>query len=77
MLSANGEEVKSSCGMQAVYWAREKRWQELDEYCMRDTILTHVLSSRVRVELPLYGKRRVCVVNNIGTGGHRRFVFHY
>jgi hypothetical protein len=78
MLRANGEAVKSSCGMQAVYWAREGKWEELDEYCMQDTVLTHVLSSRVRVEIPLTGKRRVCVTNNTDNLlADRRFVFHY
>lgn len=76
MLAANGEEVKSSCGMQAVYWAREGRWEELDKYCMKDTVLTHTLSCRERVEIPLTGKRRVCAVNNAAETG-RRFVFHY
>jgi hypothetical protein len=76
MLSANGEEVKNSCGMQAVHWAKEGRWEELDEYCMRDTILTHILSSRTRVHIPLTGKRAVCVVNNIADSS-RRFIFHY
>jgi hypothetical protein len=64
MLSSNGEEVKSSCGMQAVLWAREKRWEELEEYCMRDTVLTHRISSMERVELPLTGKKNVFVVHD-------------
>lgn len=76
MLQANGEPVKSSCGMQAVHWAREGRWEELDEYCMKDTVLTHALSSRDRVEIPLTGKRRVCATNNLAFDV-RLFVFHY
>jgi hypothetical protein len=77
MLAANGEPVKSSCGMQAVYWARDKKWDELDEYCMQDTVLTHVLSSRVRVKMPLTGKGCVCVVNNTeDVLSSRRFVFY-
>jgi uncharacterized protein YprB with RNaseH-like and TPR domain len=76
MLAANGEDVKNSCGLQAVYWARDKEWEMLDEYCMRDTVLTHVLSSRVRVEIPLTGKRRVCVMSS-GLGNDRKFLFHY
>jgi hypothetical protein len=77
VLKANGEDVKSSCGMQAVHWARDKEWDKLDEYCMKDTILTHVISSRTRVELPLTGKRRVCTTNRLEPNMRRRFVFHY
>lgn len=59
LLEANGFRVKTSHGMQAVEWAREKRWQELEDYCMQDTILTHQISSCDDVLIPLTGKRHV------------------
>lgn len=76
ILLANGEDVKNSCGMQAVYWARDKEWDELDKYCMKDTVLTHTISMRERLELPLTGKRRVCATNLLGAST-QRFLFHY
>lgn len=77
VLRANGEDVKSSCGMQAVYWARDKEWEKLDAYCMKDTVLTHVVSMRTRVELPLTGQKRVCVTNRVEVNKKRLFLFHY
>jgi DNA polymerase elongation subunit (family B) len=56
LLSANGEKVKTSSGMQAVIWAQEKKWDLLEDYCMMDTILTHTISTRKLVILPLTGK---------------------
>jgi uncharacterized protein YprB with RNaseH-like and TPR domain len=54
LLTANGKEVKSSSGLQAVEWARQKEWKLLEEYCMRDTVLTHEVSATsMMVELPL------------------------
>lgn len=55
LLTANGKEVKSSSGLQAIEWARQKEWQLLEDYCMRDTILTHEISveDKKMVVLPL------------------------
>ena len=36
---------KSGTGMDAVIQAREGRWQELEDYCLDDSRLTHKLSS--------------------------------
>jgi hypothetical protein len=36
---------KSGSGMEAVYQAREGRWDELEAYCLDDSRLTHKLSS--------------------------------
>lgn len=56
LLKANGEDVKSSSGMQAIEWASNKEWEKLEDYCMRDTILTHKIStSRGPVQIPLTG----------------------
>lgn len=67
LLSANGIETKTSSGMQAVVWAREKRWKELADYCMADTILTHRVSSLPRVVLPLTGRPSVaCRLARLG-----------
>ena len=53
LLAANGQEVKSSTGAQAVEWAKEEKWDELVDYCMADTILTHQISSMPSVRIPL------------------------
>lgn len=54
LLAANGKEVKSGSGLQAIEWARQGQWELLEEYCMRDTVLTHEISTTQRVvELPL------------------------
>ena len=57
LLLANGKEVKSSSGLQAVEWAREANWESLEDYCMQDTVLTHEISCSEHVELPLSWKR--------------------
>lgn len=56
LLRANGEDVKTSSGKQAVIWAEQGAWQELEEYCLADTVLTARISSRAEVVLPLTGK---------------------
>ena len=56
LLQANGEEVKTSSGLQAVEWAKEGKWLDLEDYCMMDTKLTHKISMRGEVVLPLTGK---------------------
>lgn len=44
---------------QAVNWAREGKWDLLEEYCMKDTILTHQISAEQQlVTLPLSWRRR-------------------
>lgn len=59
LLAANGHEAKSSSGLQAIEWAREGRWKEVEDYCMRDAILTHGIccrgSAEKAVRLPLTG----------------------
>jgi hypothetical protein len=58
LLMANGEDVKSSSGMQAVEWARHGQYRQLEEYCMQDTILTHKISCTEAVHVPLTGWTR-------------------
>jgi len=55
LLKANGEDVKSSCGSQAIEWARDGQWDLLEDYCMRDTVLTHKVSTRALVQIQLTG----------------------
>lgn len=45
-------------------WAREGRWDDLIDYCMSDTVLTHRVSSMARVVVPLTGvdHRVVCTL---------------
>lgn len=71
LLQANGIETKTSSGMQAVVWAREKRWKELADYCIADTILTHRVSSLPRVVLPLTNRPSVVcrLARHAGGGG--------
>jgi hypothetical protein len=38
-----------------VQWAAEKKWKLLEDYCMQDTILTHRISVRSFVCIPLTG----------------------
>ena len=52
LLIANGLPVKTSKGCFAIDMAREGRWQELEDYCMNDTILTHLVSSKERLVIP-------------------------
>ena len=44
LLLANGREVKSASGLQAVEWAAQRKWDLLEDYCMQDTVLTHEIS---------------------------------
>lgn len=53
MLLANGLESKSAHGLQAVEWAQQGNWRDVEEYCMRDAVLTHQLCSLARVTIPL------------------------
>lgn len=59
LLMANGEEVKTGSGLQAVQWAKEGEWRKLEEYCMVDTQLTWKISVREDVKLPLTNKGSV------------------
>jgi len=76
LLEANGHEVKSSDGLQAVEWAKQGEWEKLDEYCMRDTILTYEITSQARVIMPLTGHPHVCCVSKSQTSIGRRYFFH-
>lgn len=75
LLEANGEQVKTSSGMQAVVWAKEGNWADLIDYCMSDTVLTHRISTRLGgagVLIPLTGKPHVVCVHSVcgETGRH-------
>ena len=35
ILSANGKEQKTGDGKMAVQWAKEERWDKVEEYCMQ------------------------------------------
>lgn len=68
LLESNGEEVKTSSGLQAVKWAEEGEWEKLEDYCMMDTVLTHKISQRGGVYIPLTRKKHVvCTLS--GRGG--------
>jgi hypothetical protein len=65
LLKANGEDVKSSSGAQAIEWAKNQEWELLEDYCMQDTVLTHKISTRAVVHIPLtgWGKTVACMHN--------------
>ena len=44
LLQANGMEQKSSHGLQAIEWAKQGNWKDVEDYCMRDAMLTHQIS---------------------------------
>eukprot|EP00960_Hanusia_phi_P045121 757037-Hanusia_phi.AAC.3 len=52
LLIANGLPVKTSKGCFAIDMARDKRWEELEDYCMNDTVLTHMVSVRPSLVIP-------------------------
>ena len=52
LLAANGLEGKTGSGKEAVEMARDGRWEELAEYCLHDTRMTHRVSSLDRIVLP-------------------------
>lgn len=52
LLALNGLEGKTGSGADAVVMAREGRWQELADYCLHDTRMTHRVSSLERILLP-------------------------
>lgn len=43
VLSLNGINPKTSSGLEAVNMAKEGRWEELADYCLNDTKVTHDL----------------------------------
>ena len=47
-LTRNGMETKSASGLEAVRMAAEERFQDLADYCMRDTRLTHLMINAAR-----------------------------
>lgn len=52
LLIENGKSVKTSKGCFAVDMAREGRWEELEDYCMNDAILTHVITAEETIKIP-------------------------
>lgn len=57
LLAANGLSGKTGSGLQAVYMAREGRWDELAEYCMHDTRVTHAAVALPALRLPEFRAR--------------------
>jgi len=52
VLIENGKQVKTSKGCLAIEMAKEKRWEELEDYCMNDTLLTHDITSETAIKIP-------------------------
>jgi hypothetical protein len=52
LLGCNGLQGKTGSGLQAVVMAEEGRWEELGEYCMHDTRMTHAAASLGVMVLP-------------------------
>ncbi len=57
LLAANGLAGKTGSGLHAVRLAREGRWEELAEYCMHDTRMTHAAAAMPALRLPEAGAR--------------------
>lgn len=56
LLLANGYQPKISHGLQAIEWANQGRWEDVEEYCMSDAMLTHsICTSEKAIMLPLTG----------------------
>lgn len=54
LLAANGLAGKTGSGLHAVALARAGRWDELAEYCMHDTRMTHAAAAMPALRLPEY-----------------------
>ena len=52
LLDINGLAGKTGSGADAIRLAREERWQELGDYCLHDTRMTHRVSSLASIRLP-------------------------
>ena len=58
LLGCNGLQGKTGSGMQAVVMAQEGRWEELGEYCMHDTRMTHAAAALGTMVLPTAAPRK-------------------
>jgi hypothetical protein len=58
VLDLNGLTSKSGSGMQAVHQANAGLFKELGDYCMDDSRLTYLISTRKRIALPMGWKWR-------------------
>lgn len=67
LLLANHIEVKTSSGKEAITMAENKRWMELGEYCMHDTVKTYAVSTLPSIRLPLKGCSNTILLNNACT----------
>jgi len=66
LLEANGLPCKTGKGSDAVVMASQGRWDELSEYCLMDTRLTHAVSSMPVIILPKL--RTICMFRNARFG---------
>ena len=68
LLHANGLESKTGNGAEAVCMARAGQWERLEDYCMKDTVLTHQIIKLKRVRLPGSDKKKNtnCLVRRPG-----------
>jgi DNA polymerase elongation subunit (family B) len=66
VLLLNDLQTKSSSGLQAIEWAKNKiDWPKLIEYCMEDTRLTFMLSKLPIVRLPVkHSSGFYCILRN-------------
>jgi DNA polymerase elongation subunit (family B) len=58
LLSENGLEGKTGSGLDAVNMAKDGRWDELAEYCMHDTKVTHAAVVLPVIQIPQVVPRR-------------------
>jgi len=54
--------AKSGSGLQAIQWAKEKNWEQLESYCMQDVVVLlaltkHAVSNGLSLPFVSYGQR--------------------
>ena len=72
LLQTNGIPTKTADGKQAIVFAKEGRWKELEEYCRMDTVLTWEICSQPKIIIPkidsvLIAEPKKMAVSHIGT----------
>lgn len=75
LLRLNGMDVKSGDGMGAIVLANEKRWVELEDYCMKDVELTLSVCERDYIRLfKSHGDFYMCYAPGKDINAFGRFV---
>lgn len=73
LLQTNGFSPKTGSGLQAIRWAQEREFDQLEEYCQDDADLTYDISIASEVLLPLSKSNVVGVERQCGDMDRLRF----